>query len=840
VQKLGRICSVTTADRRADEDRRTSDAEAVADRLMLAVSAAKAAVFEIDVGAQRVWCSDDFIALVGRVPSDEEVRSARWTIHHPDDVDRVAEIIADARAHRWGQAAFESRVLLPSGELKWIDWRTEPRFDRNGRRCLLGVAFDITERKIAEEKLRLAQRAAEANAERLEMALLASGGGVFDVDYVSRTFWCSPEYERVVGRRLTFEEISAPMWWFTHPDDRERVLAHIAQAQHNIMTPVEWRVVLPDGGTRWVLTNGRAHGAPGERPTRVVGYIQDIDERKRAEIALEEARFAQQETADRLELAVNAVDAGIFELNVATGEVWNSPRFVEIMGRPLTYDEAMQVWPMLHPDDTPRLRQGLEQARATAQRTARMEARVVLPSGETRWIDGHLSMHRDAEGGLTRLVAMVMDADARKTQELSLIAAERAASAAAEAKAQFLANMSHEIRTPMNGVLGILHLLGREPLTDEAQRLVAEAEGCGQMLAQLLDDVIDFSKVEAGRLELAPVPTDTAAVLDSVAELLRPQAESKGVALRTLVAGDDAWAMIDPVRLRQGLFNLIGNAIKFTHAGHVEARLTVRETFPGCKRLRFEIEDTGVGIPAALQDRLFQRFQQADGSTARQFGGSGLGLAITRALVEMMGGKVGFTSEEGRGSTFWIDIETGAAAGQTPSAPATVDGLGGLRILVVEDNATNRLVATKILQGLGASVETAEDGLAGVAAVAAGGFDLVLMDIQMPRMDGVEATRTIRALSGDAGATPIIGLTANVLPEQWRGYRAAGMNGVVGKPISPPALLAEIARVADGAEPEAAHGHCLSLNFRPPAFCRGRGPSEPGSHRSERSRLRSS
>jgi CheY-like chemotaxis protein len=255
----------------------------------------------------------------------------------------------------------------------------------------------------------------------------------------------------------------------------------------------------------------------------------------------------------------------------------------------------------------------------------------------------------------------------------------------------------------------------------------------------------------------------------------------------------------DPVRLRQALFNLIGNAVKFTERGGVVVRFG--RTPEG--QLRFEVEDSGVGVPAAAQAHIFDRFNQGDASTTRRFGGSGLGLAITRKLAGLMGGDVGFRSVEGRGSTFWLDIAA-APAQPEAAAQAPADGvLDGLRILVVEDNPTNRIIATKLLEQLGASVETAADGFLGVEAAAHGGFDLILMDVQMPGMDGLEAARRIRALPAPVGATPIVALTANVLSHQSQAYLAAGMNGVVGKPISPAALLQEVARLG-GAEAPAA------------------------------------
>jgi CheY-like chemotaxis protein/anti-sigma regulatory factor (Ser/Thr protein kinase) len=285
---------------------------------------------------------------------------------------------------------------------------------------------------------------------------------------------------------------------------------------------------------------------------------------------------------------------------------------------------------------------------------------------------------------------------------------------------------------------------------------------------------------------------DPRALVEGVVRLLRPQAEAKALKLSVEADPDLGWVRSDPVRLRQALFNLVGNAVKFTEAG----RITVRFSVAPEGRLRFEIEDTGVGIPAAAQARIFQRFDQGDASTTRRFGGSGLGLAITKRLAEMMSGDVGFTSVDGRGSTFWLEVAAEPTPARATEAEITEPILHGLRILVVEDNATNRMIATKMLETLGASVETAADGYLGVEAAARGGFDLILMDVQMPGIDGPEAARRIRALGGMVGRTPIIALTANVLSHQRQIYLEAGMDSVVGKPISPAALIMEIARLS--------------------------------------------
>ena len=391
-----------------------------------------------------------------------------------------------------------------------------------------------------------------------------------------------------------------------------------------------------------------------------------------------------------------------------------------------------------------------------------------------------------------------IDASRDVTAQVAAAAALQEAKAEAEsatrAKADFLANVSHEIRTPLNGVLGALHLLEREAISPEGRELMRLAVDSGRMLAQLVNDVLDFSKIEAGQLDLSPEPMHVGEALEAVTGLLEGQARAKGLDLRCEIAGDDFWIDADPVRVRQAMFNLIGNAVKFTPAGHVAARLSVETHGTDRRRIRLEVEDTGIGITAEAQKHLFERFHQAEADTSRRFGGAGLGLSISRVLAKMMGGDIAFTSTAGRGSTFCFEFE--APAAQPLQVNDSEDELlRDVRILLVEDNSTNRLVARTMLGRLGAIVDEAEDGVAGLVAARTGEFDLILMDIQMPHMGGVEASRAIRALKGPAAQTPIIALTANAMVHQRAEYIAAGMNGMVAKPISAAALLTEIARL---------------------------------------------
>ena len=401
--------------------------------------------------------------------------------------------------------------------------------------------------------------------------------------------------------------------------------------------------------------------------------------------------------------------------------------------------------------------------------------------------------------------ALTIWRDRRQTRQLN--AAMAAANAASESKSRFIANMSHEIRTPMNGVMGVLHLLRRKPLDGDSRQLIEDALASGALLQGLLNDVLDLSRIESGSFELDRAPLDPQELLREVVGLFLGQAGTKGVELRPSFSGEPELLMADGLRLRQVCLNLIGNAVKFTAQGQIDVRCSLSDTTaPGERLLRIEVEDTGIGIPASSQEHMFRRFSQADGSIRREFGGSGLGLSICAALVELMEGTIGFSSEEGVGSTFWVEIVLPVVVDdsiETDVKPieADSDPVAGIQVLVVDDNPMNLKVARLLLEAVGADVVTAVNGSEGVEAASASRFDLILMDVQMPVMDGVAATTLIRGLDRGRGDVPIIGLTANVLPSQKRDYLAAGMDDVAEKPINPARLLEQIEAVRQRHEP---------------------------------------
>ncbi len=511
----------------------------------------------------------------------------------------------------------------------------------------------------------------------------------------------------------------------------------------------------------------------------------------------ERIRNALAKSEKRFDLAMRGANDGVWDWDMASNTVYYSPRWKAMLGH--EEDEigpALAEWSgRVHPDDS---------ASAMAAVRAHLDGdtshfevtfRFRHKQGHYLWVLSRGLAVRDAEGNPSRMVGTHTDITAQKRAEEALIQAKEAAEAASRAKSEFLANMSHEIRTPMNGVLGMLNLTLDTGLSDEQRDYLMMAQTSANSLLHIINDILDFSKIEAGRLDVQPEAVDIRAIVNEMQRLHEHRCQEKGLTFTSAVdAALPDWMMLDQMRVRQVLINLIGNAIKFTHNGGVS--LSVERVGQG---VRFAVRDTGIGIARESQATVFQAFTQADGSITRRFGGTGLGLSISFRLVGLMGGLMGLQSEPGQGSEFYflLPLEEPRQTPSNPAPAAVAERSRPLSILLAEDNPINQKLAVTLLAREGHRVTVADDGEAALQAISQHDFDLVLMDMQMPVLSGLEATARIRAdeTARHSRRVPIVALTANAFDEDRDACLAAGMDSYVSKPIRRDALFAAIAAV---------------------------------------------
>jgi PAS domain S-box-containing protein len=563
------------------------------------------------------------------------------------------------------------------------------------------------------------------------------------------------------------------------------------------------------------------------------GWCTQIEANRQLEASL----AALRERDEDLKATQEVARLGVYSLDYVSGSFQGSDELRVIFGLEPDAPLTVQRWlDIMHPEDRPQVENIT--ARSPGMTQLNLQYRITRPvDGRTVWLQVVGKVERDENDRPLRVRGAVQDITHRvlaeqhiqslneeledrvqqRTAQLEalnqdLMRARDAANAAARAKADFLANMSHEIRTPMNAVIGFTHLVLNTDLTARQRDYVDKIMTAARSLLRLINDVLDFSKIDAGKLTLEQRPFPLDSVLAEVSDILAVQVSEKGLEMRFDTAGDVPPTLIgDSARLHQILLNLLSNAVKFTERGMVSLSVSPLVREGDQVMLRFDVRDSGIGLTEEQQHRLFTPFDQADSSITRRYGGTGLGLAIARRLVALMGGEIGVESVLGRGARFWFTAGFGVSAAPALPPPArkkkkTVN-LAGARILVVEDNEINRMVTKDMLEQAGIVTRFAENGVEGVRAVLEDcPFDGVLMDVQMPRMDGYTATRLIRANPGFA-ELPIIALTANALQGDRDAALAAGMNDYIAKPVDPEVALETLCRWIPGcAQPAAAAG----------------------------------
>ncbi|HZF16476.1 MAG TPA: PAS domain-containing protein [Steroidobacteraceae bacterium] len=754
--------------------------------LQMAQSAGGIGIFELDLQTALMRGSDVLFQLLGMPSGNGLITQEQWLAAvHPEDLEPLISQFAQA-VNNGGQFHIEYRALRPDGSVLWTSATGRVLLDGFGAaRRVMGTVADIHRRKLVEEDLRRTARS-------LSIAQKAGGIATFDVNLITGDAVQSDNMREILGIRPEDPLPKRALWLeLAHPEDRKQV-------EHPLRVPGsdgasyqrEYRIIRSDGSVRWLSERGVATHTVSGQAARIAGAIIDVTERKSSEAAMLELEA-------RLERAVHGTSDALWEWETDTHDMWIAPRFRDLLGYDATDPLPMTAWDFgtyVHDEDAQKVidsaRRHLDEGTAHD-----VEARLRRKDGGYEWVRIRGVAEAFQEGQRRRMSGSIQLITEKKRTELALIEATNAAASANRAKSEFLANMSHEIRTPMNGVIGMTQLLADTRLTTTQHEYVEVIRTSGKTLLALINDILDVSKIEAGRMELETRDIDLRTTVAEAVATLGVQAAAKGLALRANVGPDVPSAVSgDSVRLRQVLFNLIGNAIKFTSTGAITLDVRLESADDVRALARFSVSDTGIGIPPDRLDRLFKSFSQVDSSTTRHYGGTGLGLSIVKQLADLMGGQVGVDSEVGKGSVFWFtaQFELASDSHQIRNTTGSFEArppirgrlnVAGSHLLLVEDNAVNQKVAQRYLEKLGITCDLARNGLEAIDAWQKGSYDLILMDCQMPVMDGFEATRGIRKLERHGKRVPIVALTANALASDRNNCLAAGMDEHLAKPL---------------------------------------------------------
>jgi PAS domain S-box-containing protein len=815
IDDRGDMAGVVLVFRDVTERRQAEEAEAfrrVNERLELAVRGSNVGVWEYetpsgDSGDPRLHYVNFWEQLgyerppAGRTDAMAEV--------HPDDLARVEEAIRRYTTGETAEYETEARLRHKDGSFRTMLSRGAAVRDASGKVIrFVGISIDITNLKLTEEALRESEQRWRSLTEALpQLVWSATPDGA--CDYFS-TQWT--EHTGVVEAGLLGWQ-----WLETlHPQDREPTrhfwLESVAGRRPY---DVEYRVRRHDGQYRWFKTRGVPIRNCSGNIVKWFGTCTDITDLRQTEEALRASERRFRCTFENAAVGIAHTDLDGRWLRV-------NQKFCSILGYTVeeltSPDKDRLSWQDLtYPEDLPASTEPLAALIAGEWGSYSLEKRYVRKDGSIIW--GHLavSLQRDAAGRPCYVIAVLQDISERKRLEGELRQAKEAAEAANRAKDEFLANVSHEIRTPMNAILGMTELTLGTPLTEDQRQCLRTVKSAADNLLDIINDLLDFSKIEAGKMELHPTDFSLRAALADTLRVLAVRAHTKGLELISHVQSDVPDALIgDAGRLRQVLLNLVGNAIKFTDEGEVQVRVEVREATTALPSsdwvdLRFTVRDTGIGIAKDQQERIFRAFEQEDTSTTRKYGGTGLGLAIASRLVALMDGQITVESEPGWGSSFIFTVQFRRQLHQShmeandqiysvassPDQPVTPSSIP-LRILVAEDNDFNAQLMEQLLGRRGHQVQIVNNGREALARAEDGTFDLLLLDVHMPELDGFQVVRAVRERERTSGDhLPIIALTARSRQEDREQSLAAGMDDFLTKPIQAAELQTAIERIIE-------------------------------------------